>query len=207
MKLKVCGMKYDENIKDLLRVSPDYIGFIFYKESARYITDVPKIDFQNTRKVGVFVDASIKNITRIIKEYRLDAVQLHGNESVEFCEDLKAQIPENIKLIKVFSIRDKFDFNLLDPYEETVDFFLFDTKGELPGGNGFAFDWQVLRDYTSSKPFFLSGGIGLDSTSKIQEFLQTETGKLCHAIDVNSRFEIKPGLKDIDKIKNFKNKL
>jgi phosphoribosylanthranilate isomerase len=107
-------------------------------------------------------------------------------------------------VIKVFSIQNNFDFDVLKPYEASCDYYLFDTKGKLPGGNGFVFDWSVLRDYTSTKPYFLSGGIGLPETDSIKEFLKRPESMYCHAIDVNSKFESEPGLKEIDKLKEFK---
>lgn len=126
---------------------------------------------------------------------------MHGQETPEFCKGLRSL---DIEIIKVFSIKDEFDFNMLKPYEEVCDYFLFDTKGKLPGGNGYAFDWSVLKDYPSEKPFFLSGGIGLDETDMVRSFMGTQASKYCQVIDVNSRFEIEPGLKDVEKIKAFK---
>jgi phosphoribosylanthranilate isomerase len=163
--------------------------------------------------------------------YDLQAVQLHGSESPEFCKELKEELIKchiersrdahdeilnqvqhddfnmyiaHIEIIKVFSIKDEFDFDTLKPFETVVDYFLFDTKGKLPGGNGVTFDWKVLENYTSKKPFFLSGGIGLETILKLEEFLKSNASNYCHALDINSKFEIVPGLKDIEKLTTFK---
>ena len=200
MKLKVCGMKYQENILNVAALQPNYMGFIFYENSARHITtsipDLPK----TIKKVGVFVNESLENIKNTIEKHRLDAVQLHGQEPPEFCKLLKN---EALEIIKVFSIKNEFDFNQLTPYEPYVDYFLFDTKGPNPGGNGFCFDWSVLQDYNSNKPYFLSGGIGLEQLESLKKFKNSTAAKQCYAIDINSKFELKPGLKDDIKLKNF----
>ena len=201
MKLKVCGMKYQDNILDVAALHPDYLGFIFHEPSPRnFENEIPKIS-DSIKKVGVFVDESIEFINRRAEEYNLDCIQLHGHESPETCRILKSS---GVEVIKVFSIKDEFDFSILVPYEAVCDYYLFDTKGKLPGGNGYTFNWNVLKDYRSTKPFFLSGGIGLDELEKIKEFKKSEVSKYCYAIDVNSRFEIEPGLKNIEKIKKFK---
>ena len=162
MKLKICGMKYPDNILELGALLPDYMGFIFWEKSTRYfngpIPELPK----SIKKTGVFVNESVTNIVAKIIQHDLQAVQLHGNESVAFCTELKKIAPKKIEIIKVFSIMNTFDFEVLTPFESVCDYFLFDTKGKLPGGNGTTFDWKVLENYPSSKPFFLSGGIGLD---------------------------------------------
>jgi phosphoribosylanthranilate isomerase len=193
--LKICGMKYPENILEVGALLPDYMGFIFWEKSARYFDgEMPELP-KSIRKVGVFVDASVDEIVEKINTYDLQAVQLHGQESVEFCESLKKNIPNLTDIIKVFSILDTFDFAVLKPFEKVCDFFLFDTKGKLPGGNGTTFDWKVLENYPSTKPFFLSGGIGIEELDSINEILKTNLP--IYAIDVNSKFEIEPGLKNI----------
>lgn len=213
MKLKVCGIKY--NPETVAKLQPDYLGFIFWESSPRHFNiEMPELN-SDIRKVGVFVDASIDYILESIKKYELDGVQLHGNESPAYCKTirevkLKRQVGEHkfeqsrFDIIKVFSIKDKFDFSLLRPFEEVCDYFLFDTKGKLPGGNGYSFDWSVLKNYPSTKPYFLSGGIGLNNSRQIEEFIKKPESKYCHAIDVNSRFEDKPGLKNIEDLKKFK---
>ncbi|WP_367754096.1 phosphoribosylanthranilate isomerase [Flavobacterium sp. WC2430] len=195
MKIKICGMKYPDNILELGALLPDYMGFIFWKKSARYfdgiIPELPK----SIKKTGVFVNESIATIVEKVKQHDLQAVQLHGKESVAFCAELKKTLLKDIEIIKVFSILDTFDFEQLKPFESVCDYFLFDTKGKLPGGNGTTFDWKVLEKYPSSKPFFLSGGIGLEELIDVNEILKTNLP--VHAIDLNSKFEIEPGLKNI----------
>ncbi|MBV7269922.1 phosphoribosylanthranilate isomerase [Winogradskyella luteola] len=202
MKLKVCGMKH--NIAVIAQLQPDYLGFIFYEKSPRnFEGTIPKFP-QNIKKVGVFVDEKVEVIVDKIEKYQLDAIQLHGHESPEVCRLLKST---NKDIIKVFSIKDEFDFSVLKPYEDYVDYFLFDTKGKLPGGNGYTFNWDVLKGYPSTKPYFLSGGIGLDELEKIKAFKSITASKYCHAIDVNSKFEIEPGLKSIEDLEKFKDSL
>ncbi|KAB5486585.1 MULTISPECIES: phosphoribosylanthranilate isomerase [Flagellimonas] len=224
MKLKVCGMNH--NPIEVAQVHPDYLGFIFWEPSSRYFGEaMPQLP-QSIKKVGVFVDAPLEEVLEKVDHYGLDAVQLHGKESPEYCEELKTDFLSfraqsrnkkidtklevstpigltNLEIIKVFSIKDDFDFSILKEYEEVCDYFLFDTKGKLPGGNGYTFDWSVLEHYPSTKPFFLSGGIGLGSVEKLKEFLNSPASRYCFAIDVNSKFEIEPGLKDIPSLKAF----
>ena len=195
MRLKICGMKYPENILEVGALLPDYMGFIFWEKSARYFDGVIPNLPESIQKVGVFVNAPLNEILEKIKNHDLQAVQLHGDESVEFCESLKKNTPKLIDVIKVFPILDTFDFGILNSYEKVCDFFLFDTKGKLPGGNGTTFDWKVLEQYPSTKPFFLSGGIGIEELDSINEILKTNLP--IYAIDVNSKFEIEPGLKNI----------
>ncbi len=228
MKIKICGMKY--NTAEVAALQPDYLGFIFYDKSPRnfegVIPDLPK----SIKKVGVFVDETIDVIIQKIKKFGLDAIQLHGNESPDYCKILKRHYEKRsdevissketdcqaltksvrtrndrpIEIIKVFSIKDKFDFSQLQPYEDVVDYFLFDTKGKLPGGNGYTFNWDVLKAYPSTKPYFLSGGIGLEEMDKVLSFMRRQESKYCYAIDINSKFEIKPGLKAFEELEEFK---
>jgi phosphoribosylanthranilate isomerase len=205
MKLKICGMKYPENIVKVGSLLPDYMGFIFWEKSTRYFDgEIPNLP-KSIKKVGVFVNASSSEILDKIKKYDLQAIQLHGNESVEFCIAVKNNMPNAIEIIKVFSILDTFDFEVLKPFEKGCDFFLFDTKGKLPGGNGTAFDWKVLENYPSTKPFFLSGGIGIEEIEAINEI--SKTNLPLYAIDINSKFEIEPGLKNVKLLSSFKNNL
>ena len=193
--IKICGMKYPENILEVGSLLPDYMGFIFWEKSARcfdgIIPDLPK----SIKKVGVFVNATQDEILEKIATYDLQAVQLHGQESIEFCLGLKNKIDNSIEIIKVFSVDDAFNFEVLKPFEALCDYFLFDTKGKLPGGNGTTFDWKVLKKYPSTKPFFLSGGIGINEMGDVNEI--SKTNLPLYAIDVNSKFEIEPGLKNI----------
>ena len=204
MKFKVCGMKYQDNIAAVANLQPDYLGFIFYDKSTRNFNGIIPTLPNTIRKVGVFVNADIDYVLERVEEYSFDFVQLHGNESPNYCELLKEK---GLKIIKAFSILDEFNFNRLLPYEDVCEFFLFDTKGTLVGGNGFAFDWEVLKDYPSTKPFFLSGGIGVDQIENINAFSNSKTSKYCQVIDVNSRFEIEPGLKNVEELKIFKSRL
>ena len=198
MKIKICGMKYPDNILEVGALLPDYMGFIFWEKSARFFDgEIPQLP-ESIKKVGVFVNESVENIVKKINKYNLQAVQLHGKESVEFCQDLKNKIDSKIEIIKVFSVGDDFDFDVLKPFENVCDYFLFDTKGKLPGGNGTTFDWKILEKYKSEKPFFLSGGIGIEEIPTIKNL------KLpIYAIDVNSRFEIEPGLKNKNLLYSF----
>ena len=206
MKLKVCGMKY--NADDVASLQPDYMGFIFWEPSARYFDNVMADDLNpSIKKVGVFVDATYETIVLKTLENSLDAVQLHGQESVEYCGTLKklfqdenSDLPE---IIKAFAIHQDFNFDTLTDYETVCDYFLFDTRAELPGGTGKKFDWKLLKNYKLQKPYFLSGGLAPDDVSSLKEFLKASEATHCHAIDINSRFEIEPGLKDIDKLRNF----
>ena len=205
MKLKICGMKYPDNILEVGSLLPDYMGFIFWEKSSRYfdgvIPELPK----SIKKVGVFVNETAEVILAKAQKYDLQTVQLHGHESVEFCSDLRLTIGNEIEIIKVFSVDDDFDCEVLKPFENVCDYFLFDTKGKLPGGNGTTFDWKVLEKYPSSKPFFLSGGIGIKEIKAVKEIAKTNLP--LYAIDVNSKFEIEPGLKNIEKLDSFKNNL
>ena len=211
-------MKY--NTAEVAALQPDYLGFIFWEPSERFYDKViPSLPL-GIKKVGVFVDAPMDYLLEKFHEHDLDAVQLHGKESATYCKKLKdfVQVKKNqsntaketisgLTIIKVFSIKDSFEFKVLEPYEDVCDYFLFDTKGKLPGGNGYAFDWSVLKDYPSTKPYFLSGGIGLKNIKDIHTFLEKKESKYCFAIDVNSGFESKPGLKDVEKLKTFANNL
>jgi phosphoribosylanthranilate isomerase len=229
MKLKVCGMKYQDNIIDVAALQPDYLGFIYYDKSKRFFKgEIPELP-GHIKKVGVFVDASIEFIMDKIEKDALEVIQLHGNETPGFCKKLKdsyhsaaiafgnaesmsstnkmlnqVQHDTNIEIIKVFSIKDSFNFSVLEDYQEVCDYYLFDTKGKLPGGNGFTFDWNLLNEYPSNKPFFLSGGIGMEEIENLKEFLKSKASKYCHAIDVNSKFEIEPGLKKVGLLEEFK---
>jgi phosphoribosylanthranilate isomerase len=203
MKIKVCGMKY--NTAEVAALAPDYLGFIFYEGSKRnYTGEVPKLP-KTIQKVGVFVDAPLDFVLKKIATFQLDVVQLHGDESALYCNDLKKRTATAIKLWKVFSIRDSFNFELLTPYEPFVQAFLFDTKGKEKGGNGITFNWDVLKNYTSTKPFVLSGGIGLAEISAIKKIQTTNLPLL--AVDINSKFETAPGIKNIETLATFLKKL
>ncbi|MFK8009376.1 MAG: phosphoribosylanthranilate isomerase [Saprospiraceae bacterium] len=197
MKIKVCGMRDPENLAELLQLPIDYVGLIFYKKSKRFVQkELPKIDFKGKERVGVFVNESVEYIVEKSQQYNFITVQLHGSESPEFCQGLKKQ---NFKVIKAFSVNDEFDFSETKNYEPFCDYFLFDTKGKLPGGNGYTFDWEILKKYQGKTPFFLSGGIN----STHDNILKGLKVKQLYAIDLNSGFEKEPALKDISLLKKF----
>ena len=206
-------MKYIENIQQVAELKPDYLGFIFYEKSKRnfdgIIPELPK----TIKKVGVFVNATIDEVVCRVNQYDLQVIQLHGDETVAYINKLKCKFDpacsagrrsRELEIIKVFGIKDVFNFDILNPYLDVVDYFLFDTKGKERGGNGITFDWKVLGNYPYSKPFFLSGGIGLENKEKVTSFLRKQESKYCYAIDVNSKFEIKPGVKKIKELQEFK---
>ena len=201
MRLKICGMREAENIRQLLTLQPDYMGFIFYEKSSRFVGEgldeelLKSFPF-TTRKVGVFVNSTASYILEMYKKYKLDYVQLHGEELPDFCKNLKHK---GVNVIKAFSIDTDFNFGKLQNYKPYCDFFLFDTKGEKRGGNGTTFDWSILNKYDNEKPFFLAGGIDLENVHNALEI----KGLKIHSLDVNSKFEISSALKDINKIEEL----
>lgn len=198
--LKICGMKY--NIAEVAELQPDYLGFIFYEKSPRYFDgEIPALPV-GIKKVGVFVDEKISKVIELTNKHSLDFIQLHGNESKEYVLDLQWYLVFSDTLVwKAFSIDDDFDFSQLSIFENKVDKFLFDTKGKEKGGNGYTFNWEILKRYPLKKSFILSGGIGLEEIDSLKELLKTDLP--IHAIDVNSKFEIEPGMKDVSKLKKF----
>lgn len=193
-------MRDVNNIREVSQLNPHYMGFIFYAASPRYVGEEFKIP-ENfpvaTKRVGVFVNETNEKIIQKIQEFKLDFVQLHGNEPVQQCMELK-NYP--VGIIKVFSVDDDTDFEVTKHYREVVDFFLFDTKGKYYGGNARTFNWDVLTKYDQIIPFFLSGGITPDNIGDIQNL----PGLNLQAIDVNSGVEIQPAMKDVKKIKAIK---
>ena len=212
LKIKVCGMKHSENIQKVAALCPDYLGFIFYSKSPRnFEGNIPEIS-KNIKKTGVFVDAELDFVLKKVKKYNFKAIQLHGNETAEYCKELKEMLrqvlhdnTEPIELFKVFGIKDHFDFSALDAYEGIVDYFLFDTKGKEKGGNGYTFDWSLLKGYKSKTPIILSGGIGIQELNKIEQILKTDLP--IYALDLNSKFETEPGVKDTELLKQFINRV
>ncbi len=182
------------NIDEVLSLNPQYIGFIFYPSSSRFVGELDQEyikSLKNVKKTAVFVNATVDAIVEIVKKYQFDAIQLHGNESAAFCHDLKERT--GLEIIKAFGIDPEFDFNQLEAYLLNVDYFLFDTKTSIYGGSGNVFNWDVLKKYSYDKPYFLSGGIGPDN------FLDAYTFKdeRLYAVDLNSRFESSPGIKNL----------
>ena len=197
MELKVCGITTTENIMELIHMNISRLGFIFYHMSKRYVygkliedglSAVPK----HIKKTGVFVNAETDQIEQIIDQYHLDSIQLHGDESPDFCKHFRGKV----EVIKTISIKDKSSFETAKLYEDACDLFLFDTQSEYFGGTGKTFDWQWLEVYTLDKPFYLSGGISLENFEEVKKIKHE---KLV-GIDINSKFEIRPGIKDIKKI-------
>ena len=190
-----------ENIRELVKLEPDYIGFIFYEKSPRYVgkkipDEVLDAIPSSIKKVGVFVNASEREMKNAITQNSLNVVQLHGNESPEMCQIIRMA---GVEVIKAFPVDEEFDFHSIQRYRESCGFYLFDTKTSQYGGSGEQFDWTLLDKHNFTKPVFLSGGIGLEDAEKIIRL----NNKDIKVVDINSRFEIEPGLKDIEKVKKF----
>jgi phosphoribosylanthranilate isomerase len=205
IKIKVCGMNDPENVKTVSGVRPDYLGYIFYNRSPRFVGDKPdSLLFKNAGseiiKVGVFVNEDEEKVIKLTKAAGIDTVQLHGNESNDYCSCLKSS---GLTVIKALCIGNSFRFETLTPYLDVVDFLLFDTKNESYGGSGKKFNWNKLSEYPGEKPFFLSGGIGPDDS----EIIKSLDIKSLYAVDINSMFEIKPGIKNAYKVESFINSL
>ena len=198
MKWKVCGMRLEENILDLAALKPDYMGFIFWEHSKRFVSESTPNLPRSIKKTGVFVDAPLDYIKGQIETHGLAAVQLHGNENPEFCSRVQTT---GTTVIKAFAVGSVFAFAALEPFLSVCDFFLFDAKGPLPGGNGYRFDWSLLKNYPFEKPFFLSGGIGPGDLPTLKKILDLNLP--IYAVDINSKFETKPGIKQRNTIQEF----
>lgn len=216
MQVKVCGMRNPGNIAEMLALPIDMIGFIFYPESKRFVGTEKKLPkwiaenqetFNLIKKVGVFVNAGTAGILNAIYDYELDYVQLHGDESPGYCQELEllwsASSIRAAKLVKAFSVDEQFDFAVTTSYEDHCSFFVFDTKGAGFGGTGKQFDWSLLEKYEGSTPFLLSGGIAEDSVEAIRNL----DHPLLFGVDINSKFEIEPGLKAVNKVRDFVQKI
>lgn len=209
MKIKVCGMTQLAQIEALNKLDVDFIGFIFYPKSSRYVLNhLSEKELKNIKgnfkKVGVFVNASEAEILHTVESCDLDMVQLHGDEAPVFCERIAAQIP----VIKAFRLLNNDDILYkTTPYMNAVDYFMFDTNTEGFGGSGKKFDWSILRDLDVNKLFFMSGGIGESDVEDIHLFTQQNVAKDLFSLDINSRFEVSPGVKDVEKIDVFLNDL
>jgi phosphoribosylanthranilate isomerase len=213
LKIKVCGMREIYNINGLRQLPVDFIGLIFYEKSPRFVEGTEEdISFlkdklrrfsnpnESIKKVGIFVDAEKDFVLEKAKDYSLDYVQLHGTENVFYCEELKKA---GLKIIKAFSVDKNFSFTNTEAFQFYCDYFLFDTKGENPGGNGVVFDWSILENYNGKTPFFLSGGIDPKMGEQINSFSHPKL----FGVDLNSGFEINPGFKDVDLISKFINEI
>jgi phosphoribosylanthranilate isomerase len=187
-------MREAENIRAVEALGIDLMGFIFWPKSKRYVSERPAYLPTNCKRVGVFVDEDIEVVKKIAHDYALDYIQLHGHESTAYCAQLKG-----LKLIKAFNIATAKDFEQTKSYEKLVDYFLFDAKGKSVGGNGTKFEWSVLDNYHGPTPFILSGGIGPDDATSIRRFHHPQLA----GIDLNSKFEDAPALKNIQKLKTF----
>ena len=192
--IKVCGMREADNIRDVEALGIDMMGFIFWPKSSRYVSQRPDYLPKRVKRVGVFVDEDPEQVKRLADDYALDYIQLHGQESPSYIFQLRG-----LHVIKAFNISIAEDLLQTQPYEGLVDFFLFDAKGKSVGGNGEKFNWDVLDAYQGATPFLLSGGIGSDDAERVNAFYHPK----CIGIDLNSRFELSPGLKDVAKLKEF----
>jgi len=194
-------MRDAKNITELLKVDPDFIGFIFHESSPRNVREVPDVLIsKNIKKVGVFVNKQDAFISDKVIDYRLDFIQLHGNETPAFCKNL---YKKGYQIIKAFAISEKFDFAILKAYEPYCNLFLFDALGENAGGNGIVFNWKLIQKYNGKTPFLLSGGINKDMVSEIKRIKHPA----CIGIDVNSGFESEPAIKKSNEIKQFLDEL
>ncbi len=206
MRVKVCGITKAAQAQQVSEAGADFAGFIFYPPSSRYVfkhmpaTEIRKL--RNINKVGVFVNADVDDVLRTVDDCGLYLVQLHGDESPRYCE----KISQYITVIKAFRVssNDNISWKIKD-YHDAADMFMFDTDGAGFGGTGKKFDWQILKEASINKPFFLSGGIAPDDAENIQQFQQHSIAKDLFALDINSRFEITPGIKDMEKVKSFIN--
>ena len=205
MQVKVCGLKHPNNIEAILAAKADFVGFIFYEKSSRFvgedfslaaISNFPK----EIKKVGVFVDAPQSYILSKVALYQLDFVQLHGKETSKMCQSLQQK---GVKIIKTFPVKIASDFALCTEYEAFCDFFLFDTKGEKHGGNGVKFDWGILESYKGKLPIFLSGGIDENDAQEVKKAVAKFKQLNIKVIDINSKFETAPALKNADKVAHF----
>jgi len=205
MKIKVCGNTLPQQVNALDELGVTFAGFIFYPRSPRYM--VQKISPEKMRqikgkiiKVGVFVNPTYEELMKTVEDYRLDMVQLHGDESPKFCD----KIADYISVIKAFRLSDNDSIlHMTQSYTEVSDFFMFDTLGAGYGGTGKKFDWTILQQSLPLKPYFLSGGIEPGDEKKLEEFISTPAGEKLFAVDINTKFEIGPGVKDVNSVKKF----
>ncbi|MBR1410218.1 MAG: phosphoribosylanthranilate isomerase [Prevotella sp.] len=196
MIIKVCGMRDADNIREVESLGIDMMGFIFWPKSSRYVAERPAYLPTKCKRVGVFVDATAEDIMRHVGAYGLDIIQLHGKESPEFISQLINDLSPETKIIKALNIATEKDLDSAKRYEGTADYLLFDTKGKSVGGNGEKFDWSVLKHYHGTTPYLLSGGISPEDVTLVRTVNSI-------GIDLNSKFELSPALKDIDKLNKF----
>lgn len=201
MIIKVCGLREAENIRDTEAIGADWMGFIFYPASPRYISQVPEYLPVKAKRVGVFVNESISIIKQKQKEFGLDIIQLHGGEKPEVCAQLKKEV--NCLIIKAISVAGEADIKRTREYEGYADYLLFDTKCSEVGGSGRAFNHLWLKAYEGQLPFLISGGIGPENIEELKNFKHP----LFAGIDLNSRFEVSPGIKDVRLLEKFVNEI
>lgn len=208
MRVKVCGMTQPEQINQLADMGVTFAGFIFYPKSPRYVLHNMSTDqihkIKSINKVGVFVNATVEEVLKKVDECRLHMVQLHGDESPKYCE----RIADYISVIKAFRLSDNDSIEwMMRPYMDVVDMFMFDTMGAGYGGTGKKFDWSILKNVEIDKPFFLSGGIEPGDEASLKDFTKQAVAKKLFSIDINSKFEVNPGVKDLKKVEKFVKKL
>lgn len=202
MIVKVCGMREANNILAVEKLGIDYMGFIFWPKSSRYVSTPPAYLPTRCQRVGVFVNSDLNDVLLHCSDYRLDAIQLHGTESPAYIRELRALLADQgftVKIIKAISVACRKDITTHNDYTGLVDYFLFDTKCPGVGGSGCQFDWSVLSDYNGKTPFLLSGGIGPNDAAHLRDFKHP----MFIGIDLNSRFESAPALKKITELKTF----
>src|SRR5687768_13892662 len=208
MRIKVCGMTQLEQVEQLPVIGATFAGFIFYPKSPRYVfrhmTSAQLKKVNTINKVGVFVNASVEEVLLMVDECRLHMVQLHGDESPKYCE----RIADYVSVVKAFRLSDNDSIDwMISPYMDVCDMFMFDTMGAGYGGTGKKFDWNMLKGSNIGKPFFLSGGIQPEDTKALKQFEEEPVSKALFAIDINSKFETSPGVKDMTKVEKFINEL
>lgn len=201
MVVKVCGLKHADNLAEVVEAKPDMVGFIFFPQSPRYVEEsaakaLSHTSVGNTHRVGVFVDSNLQHIEQTVARFGLDAVQLHGSETPQLCEQLKQR---GLTVIKAFRVGEEYSFTETELYVGSCNLFLFDAVGSRAGGNGIPFQWNLLDSYSANVPFLLSGGIGEEHLSAIKALKHP----LLLGVDINSRFEVVPGVKDAVRVKKF----
>lgn len=202
MIIKICGMREADNIREIEEIGPDLMGFIFWEGTKRNVSSIPDYMPSRCKRVGVFVDADEEFISNHVKEYKLDFIQLHGHETPAFCERLHQVLPD-IKIIKAISVKDTDDIRNANIYNGVADYFIFDTKCKCVGGSGEQFDWDILNNYENDIPFLLSGGISPEDVERVKAFKHP----MMIGIDLNSKFELSPAMKDVVTLKEFINNI
>ena len=200
MIVKVCGMRDAENIREVEALGVDWMGFVFHRTSPRFVSELPDYLPQRAKRIGVFVNETEERIMETVELFRLDMVQLHGQETPDFCNRIRSK---GLKVIKAINVQNGFPSEEVFSYEGACDYFLFDTKTSLPGGSGMKFDWSALSAYRGTIPFLLSGGISPDDADRVEVFVHGH----CIGIDLNSRFETSPAYKDIRLLQSFIDKI